>query len=181
MDRRAWLALGSQRVRHDWAAGHTHACFLSVNPDFTTSCSTHDPSQPWPLSWPLSPLLFNSNAAEGHHPPSTSTFQTSPSLSDPTQESSVKMFPGPRLPWWLSGEQSACWYRTHRFHAQSEKTPHADEQLSRCTTATEPVLQSLRPATAKDSDPRPVLPNKRRHHSEKPTDRTWRAALARCN
>ena len=24
---------------------HTQ-CFLSVNPDFTTSCSTHDPSQP---------------------------------------------------------------------------------------------------------------------------------------
>ena len=43
------------------------------------------------------------------------------------------------LPWWLSGKESAfqC-----SFHPRSGKIPHTSKQLSPCTTATEPVLQS---------------------------------------
>ena len=39
-----------------------------------------------------------------------------------------------------SAEESACQCRRHRFDAWSGKTPHAAEQLSPCTTTTEPVL-----------------------------------------
>ena len=46
------------------------------------------------------------------------------------------------LPWWLSGKESACWYRRHRFDPQSRKSPHAVENLSPCATATESVLYS---------------------------------------
>ena len=41
------------------------------------------------------------------------------------------------LPWWLSGQESACQGREHRFEPWSRKIPHATEQLSACTTATE--------------------------------------------
>ena len=46
------------------------------------------------------------------------------------------------LPWWLSGKESACQCRRHRFNPWSRKIPHALKQLSPCTTAVEPVLQS---------------------------------------
>ena len=35
-----------------------------------------------------------------------------------------------RLPWWLSGKQSTCQYRRHRFDPWSMKIPHTAEQLS---------------------------------------------------
>ena len=38
----------------------------------------------------------------------------------------------PGLPWWLSGEESACQCRRHGFDPQSGKIPHAKEQLSLC-------------------------------------------------
>ena len=38
----------------------------------------------------------------------------------------------PGLPWWLSGEESACQWRRHGFDPQSGKIPHAKEQLSLC-------------------------------------------------
>ena len=44
------------------------------------------------------------------------------------------------LPWWLSGEESACQGGRHRFHPWSGKIPRAAEQLSPCATTTEPVL-----------------------------------------
>ena len=44
------------------------------------------------------------------------------------------------LPWWLSGKDSACQCRRRGFNPWSRKIPHALEQLSPCTTATEPVL-----------------------------------------
>ena len=44
------------------------------------------------------------------------------------------------LPWWLSGEDSACRCRRHSFDSWSGKIPHAEEQLSPWATATEPVL-----------------------------------------
>ena len=46
-----------------------------------------------------------------------------------------------RLPWWLSGKESACQCRRHRFNPWSRKIPLA---TNLCTTTTEPVLQSLR-------------------------------------
>ena len=42
------------------------------------------------------------------------------------------------LPWWLSGEESACQCRRHRFESWSGKIPHATEQLSLCSRAWEP-------------------------------------------
>ena len=45
-----------------------------------------------------------------------------------------------KLPWWLSGEKSACQFRTHGFNPRLGKTPQAAEQLCPCATTTEPVL-----------------------------------------
>ena len=57
------------------------------------------------------------------------------------------------LPCWHSGLESACWAslmaqwlrihcqcRGHRFEPCSGRIPHAAEQLSPCTTTTEPAL-----------------------------------------
>jgi len=46
------------------------------------------------------------------------------------------------LPWWLTGEESTCRCRRHELAPWSRKIPHAAEQLSLCTTITEPVLYS---------------------------------------
>ena len=46
------------------------------------------------------------------------------------------------LPWWLSGKESTCQCRRHRFDPWSGKIPHAVEQLSSWATTLEPVLQS---------------------------------------
>ena len=43
------------------------------------------------------------------------------------------------FPLWLSGKESTCQCRTHRFDLWSRKIPHATEQQSQCTTI-EPVL-----------------------------------------
>ena len=45
-----------------------------------------------------------------------------------------------RLPWWLSGKESACQCRRHGFDPWSRKSSHATGQLSLCATTTEPVL-----------------------------------------
>ena len=50
----------------------------------------------------------------------------------------------------------ACQCRRHRFKPWSGKIPHVVEQLSPCTTATEPVHLE------------PTLHNKRSHRNEKP-------------
>ena len=55
------------------------------------------------------------------------------------------------LPSWLSGEESTCQCREHRFSPWSRGIPHAVGQLSLCTTTTEPVLQSLGSATTEPS------------------------------
>ena len=44
------------------------------------------------------------------------------------------------LPWWLSGKESACQCRRHRFHPWAGKIPSTPGQLSPCATTTEPVL-----------------------------------------
>ena len=38
------------------------------------------------------------------------------------------------------GAESACQCREHGFESWSGRIPHATEQLSLCTTTTEPVL-----------------------------------------
>ena len=43
------------------------------------------------------------------------------------------------LPWWLSRKESTCQCRRHGSDPWSRKIPHATEQLSTRTTATEPV------------------------------------------
>ena len=46
------------------------------------------------------------------------------------------------LAWWLSGKESACQSRRHRFDPWSGKIPHASEQLSPSATVIGPVLWS---------------------------------------
>ena len=58
------------------------------------------------------------------------------------------------LPWWLSGKESACQCRRHRFNPWSGKIPRAVEQLSPSTTITEPVLRAWGRKLLKPSCPR---------------------------
>ena len=51
------------------------------------------------------------------------------------------------LPWWLSGEESACQCRRHRFNPWSGRIPYTEEQLSPWATTTEPMIQSPWAAT----------------------------------
>ena len=44
-----------------------------------------------------------------------------------------------RLPWWLSGKESACWCRRHSLDPWFGKIPPAREQLSPSPTTAEPV------------------------------------------
>ena len=59
-----------------------------------------------------------------------------------------------RLPWWLSGKESACQCRRHEFDPWSGTIPYATEQLSLCTTTTEPVLWSPRTTATETCVPR---------------------------
>ena len=51
------------------------------------------------------------------------------------------------FPWWLSSKESACQCRRHGFVVRLGRIPHDVKQLSLCTTAIEPVLQSLETST----------------------------------
>ena len=53
-------------------------------------------------------------------------------------EAKLKVCAG--LPWRLTGKESTCQCRRHRFDLWSWKIPHAEEQLRLCTTTVEPVL-----------------------------------------
>ena len=44
------------------------------------------------------------------------------------------------FPLWLSGKEPTCQCRRHGFNPQFGKIPHVTEQLSLCTSATEPML-----------------------------------------
>ena len=48
--------------------------------------------------------------------------------------------PKDELPWWLSGRESPCQRRRHRFDPWFGKISHDSEQLSLCATTIEPVL-----------------------------------------
>ena len=47
-----------------------------------------------------------------------------------------------RLPWWRSGQESACRCREHRFEPWSGKIPRAAEQLRPCSTTTKPACHN---------------------------------------
>ena len=51
------------------------------------------------------------------------------------------------LPWWLSGKESTCQCKRHRFNFWSRKISHASEQLCPCASTTGPVLSSPGAAT----------------------------------
>ena len=53
------------------------------------------------------------------------------------------------LPWGLSGKESTCQCRRHRFNPQSRKIPHALVQLRLYTATLEPVFQSAGAVTIK--------------------------------
>ena len=72
------------------------------------------------------------------------------------------------LPWWLSGNESACQCRRQGFDPWSGKIPHATEQVSPRATTTEPSRWSPGATTAEAQDaPEPML-HKKGHHKEKP-------------
>ena len=54
------------------------------------------------------------------------------------------MYPGLKsslgLPWWLSGEESACHCRKHRINPWSRKIPTCGRATKPMTTTTEHVL-----------------------------------------
>ena len=88
------------------------------------------------------------------------------------------------LSWWLSGRESTCQCRRHRFDLWSGRIPHAAEQLSpRATTywvcALEPVNHNYRPHTLRSwspHSPEPELHSKESHRNEKPAHCNFRAA-----
>ena len=92
----------------------------------------------------------------------------------------------PVLPRWLRGTECTCQCRRHRFDPLSRKIPHATEQLSPCTTTTEPVLWSSGTATTEPTCHKywspctlePLLHNKRGQH-KKSMHRSYRVAPAR--
>ena len=58
-----------------------------------------------------------------------------------------------RLPWCLSGKESACQCRKHEFNPWSGKIPHAAEQLGPGAKTIEPALWSLGAASTEASEP----------------------------
>ena len=72
----------------------------------------------------------------------------------------VKNAPMWWLPWWRSGLEFACQCRGHRLESWSGKIPHAREQLSPCTTTTEPALWSPGATTTEVRTPRTRAPQK---------------------
>ena len=59
---------------------------------------------------------------------------------------STQLYSG--LPWWLSGKESTCQCRRHRFDPRSQKIPRAMKQLSPCAITIEPLCQSPGAPTA---------------------------------
>ena len=62
------------------------------------------------------------------------------------------------LPWWSSGQESACQCRGHKFDLWSGKIPHAARQLSPCVMSTEACALEL-------------MLHKRNHQNEKSKNR----------
>ena len=69
-----------------------------------------------------------------------------------------------RLPWWLSGKESACQCRGHRFNCWSGKIPHGAGQLSpvplllsQHSGGCDPQLLHLHATATESSMPRPML------------------------
>ena len=57
------------------------------------------------------------------------------------------------VPWWLSGEESACQYERHSFHLWSGRIPHVMGRLDPSISTTELVLQSLEATAVKPKHP----------------------------
>ena len=76
------------------------------------------------------------------------------------------------LPWWLSGKESACQCRGHGFDPWPRKIPHAAEQLSPCTTTTEPVVYSQEATTTE-----PTCPNYQACAPQSPLSTTEASSL----
>ena len=66
-------------------------------------------------------------------------YLTSINVANEEQQTSLKVCLG-RLPWWLSGKESAYQCRRHGFNPWSRKIPYATEQLSLWAPTTEPAL-----------------------------------------
>ena len=81
-----------------------------------------------------------------------------------------------RLPWWLSGKESTCQWRRHRFDPWSRNILHAAEQLCPCALSTEPVLESPGAASTEPlhctywslSNLEPVLQTREAPHTRSP-------------
>ena len=75
-----------------------------------------------------------------------------PCISSYSKKSLLKSAVG--LPSWLSGEESACQFRRHRFDPWPERTPHAMEQPSPCAATTKSAPYSPEAATPEAHCPR---------------------------
>ena len=107
----------------------------------------------WKIPWKEEP-----GGPKSWTQPSTQNIQ-------PQNKQTNKKTTGGGLPWWCSGQESACQFRGHRFHPWTVMILHATEQLSSCATTTEPVLHNKRSH----------LNEKPKHHSEEsPSHHNWR-------
>ena len=77
------------------------------------------------------------------------------------------------LPCWLSGKESTCQCKRQGFGPCSRKIPHAAEQLSPCTTTTDPAPCGPGAVTTESTchkywsvSAQALLCNKRNHHKE---------------
>ena len=78
-----------------------------------------------------------------------------------TGNTTVLRMPFLGLPWWLSGKESACQCRIHRFNPWSGKIPHAVEQLSPCSM---PTCHNYRsPGTLEPSAAREAIAGRNPH------------------
>ena len=110
---------------------------------------------------------YHGNTSQGNQQIQCDPYQNSKGiLFSETEKLILKFMCG--LPWWLSGKESACQCRRHRFDPQSGKILHAMQQLSLCKTI-DPVLQSLGAVATE-----PVHPTASAPQREKPPKRDAR-------
>ena len=90
------------------------------------------------LSWVTGP--WNRHVVRKLKPPGEAAYDCSNwwvQLTDPWPLTWVNLPMILGLSCWLSGKESTCQYRRHRFDPWSGKIPHAAGHLSLCTTTTE--------------------------------------------
>ena len=130
---------------------------LAAGGSADTVMSWEDRAQPLPWSWEAERVQASPRCPSGGWEHRRGVAQITAKGCNGVGGSSDG--PSPRgLPWWLSGEGSACQHRRQEFDPWSEKILYSSGQLSPGSTATESVpwraapslqLEKRRPSAAK--------------------------------